>query len=144
MFKIKSLLGATLLVGMTTIGWQSSIKAEQKTALGNLYSEEFLTQVSNMMNSTLPMIVEEGVRWDSSYAGPGKTLSYNYTMLDYSASEIDGKMLANTIRPDLTDTICTTPETQLFPNNGVLLNFNYYGRDRNLITRIEVAPDDCK
>ena len=133
-----------MLVGMTTIGWQTSIKAEQKTALGSLYSEDFLTQISNMMNSTLPMIVEEGVQWDSSYAGPGKILNYNYTMLDYSASEIDGEMFANTIRHDLTNTICTTPETQLFPNNGVLLNFNYYGRDRSLITRVEVAPSDCE
>ena len=143
MSKVKYLVGA-MLVCATTIGWQPSSKAEQKTALGNLYSEEFLTQVSKMMNSTLPMVVEEGVRWDSSYVGPGKTLNYNYTMLNYSASEIDGKMFANTIRPDLTNTICTTPETRLFPNNNVLLNFNYYGRDRNLITRVEVAPSDCK
>ncbi len=144
MSKVKYLLGAMLVCATTIVGWQPSSKAEQKTAFGNLYSEEFLTQVSKMMNSTLPMVVEEGVQWDSSYVGPGKTLNYNYTMLDYSASEIDGKMLANTIRPDLKTTICTTTETQLFPNNGVLLNFNYYGRDRNLITRVEVAPDDCK
>lgn len=143
MSKVKYLLGA-MVVCMATIGWQPSSKAEQKTAFGNLYSEEFLTQVSNMMNSTLPMMVEEGVQWDSSYVGPGKTLNYNYTMLHYSASEIDGKVFANTIRPDLTNTICTTPETVLFPNNGVLLNFNYYDRDRSLITRVEVAPDDCK
>ena len=143
MSKVKYLFGA-MLVCMTTIGWQPSSKAEQKTAFGNLYSEEFLTQVSSMMNTTLPMMVEEGVQLDSSYAGPGKTLNYNYTMLDYSASQIDGKMFANTIRHDLTNTICTTPETQIFPNNGVLLNFNYYDRDRSLITRVEVAPTDCK
>ena len=143
MSKVKYLFGA-MLVCMTTIGWQPSSKAEQKTAFGNLYSEEFLTQVSTMMNSTLPMMVEEGVQWDSSYVGPGKTLNYNYTMLDYSASQIDGTVFANTIRPDITNTICTTPETKLFPDNGVLLNFNYYDRDRSLITRVEVAPSDCK
>lgn len=142
--KVKSLLGTTLLVCMATIGWQSSSKAEQKTAFGNLYSQEFLTQISNMMNSTLPMMVEEGVQWDSSYVGPGKTLNYNYTMLDYSASQIDATVFANTIRHDLTSTICTTPETKLFPDNNVLLNFNYYDRDRSLITRVEVAPNDCK
>ena len=143
MFKAKFLLGA-MLICMTTVGWQSSTKAQPKTALGNLYSEDFLTQISNMMNSTLPMVVEDGVRWDSSYAGPGKTLSYNYTMLDYTASQIDGTVFANTIRHDLTDTICTTPETKLFPDNGVLLNFNYYDRERSLITRVKVAPDDCQ
>ena len=130
MFKVKSLLGATLLVGMATIGWQTSSKAEQKTVFGNLYLEEFLTQICDMMNSTLPMMVDEGIQWDSSYAGPGKTLSYNYTMLDYSASQIDGTMFANSISPDLIDTVCNMPETQLFPNNGVELNFNYHDRER--------------
>jgi hypothetical protein len=144
MLKVKSLLGATLSICMATMGWQLSGKTEQKTASSNLYSEEFLTELSNIMNSSLPMMLEEGVRWDSSYAGPGKILNYNYTIVDYHASQMDGMVFANRIRHDLTNTICTTPETQIFPDNGVLLNFNYYGRGRSLITRVKISPDDCR
>ena len=158
MFKVKYLL-CTILVCIATVGWQPFKGAKPKTAFGNpysrqqrpkwtgrfsIYSEEFLTQISEMMNSTLPMMVDENVQWDSSSVGPGKTLNYHYTMLDYSALQIDTKMFIDSIHHDLKDTVCTAPETRMFPINGVLLNFNYYDRDGSLITTVEVAPSDCK
>ena len=158
MFKIKYLL-CTILVCIVIVGWQPAKGAEPKIAFDNpyslqqrsrwtgrfsIYSEEFLTQISEMMNSTLPMMIEENVQWDSSHVGPGKTLNYNYTMLDYSASQLDPKMFVDSIRHHLKYTVCTAPETRMFPTNGVLLNFNYYDRDGRLITTVEVAPNDCK
>lgn len=141
--KVSSFLGMTLLVTMAATAWQSPAKAE--TDISQMIgSEEFLKMTANMMNSNLPMMLDEGTQWDSSYAGPGKMLTYNYTLVNYSASQIDGSMFANSIRSTLADTICTTPATQIFPDNGVMLNFHYYDNTRNLIARVNVAPSDCK
>ena len=141
--KVRSFLSMTLLVTMAA-SWQSPAKAEQDSVSQMIGSEEFLKMTADMMNSSLPMMLDEGTQWDSSYAGPGKMLTYNYTLVNYSASQVDGSMFANSIRPSLTDTICTTPATQIFPDNGVMLNFHYYDNTRNLIARVNVAPEDCK
>lgn len=158
MFKVKYLL-CTILVCIDTVGWQPFKGAKPKTAFGNpyllqqrpvhlgrfsIYSEEFLTQISEMMNSSLPLMVNENVQWDSSSVGPGKTLNYHYTMLDYSASQLDAKMFIDNIHHNLKYTVCTAPKMRMFSINGVLLNFNYYDRNRSLITTVKVAPSDCK
>jgi hypothetical protein len=142
--KVKSWLGIALLTGMVIAGWQSSVRAEQDNMLEMIGSEDFLKMTAKMMNSSLPMMVDEDTQWDSSSAGPGKTLSYNYTLIKHSAANIDSSLFANNIRPTITNTICTTPATQIFPDNGVSLNFNYYDNTHNLIAKIQVAPSDCR
>lgn len=135
--KAKSLIGIALLSAMTTIGWQSAAKAGQENI------SELLVQTANMMNKNLPMMIDQDTQWDSSFAGPGKMLSYNYTLINYSATQIDGTEFAKNVRAPLADTICTNPATQIFPQEGVLLNFNYYDNTRNLIARVMVEPSDC-
>ena len=142
--KVKSFLGMTLLTSMAVTGWQVPAKAEQDSISRMIGSEEFLQMTADMMNSSLPMMIDEDTQWDSSYAGPGKMLTYSYTLMNYSASQIDGSIFANNIKSNLTNTICTTPATQIFPDNGVMLNFHYYDNSRNLIARVNLAPDDCK
>lgn len=134
----KSWLGIALLASATTLGWQASTKAEQKNI------SDLLVQTAKMMNQNLPMMIDQDTQWDSSFAGPGKMLSYNYTLVNYSATEIDGPQFIKNIRPPLTNMICTNPATQIFPQEGVLLNFNYYDNTRNLIARVKVAPNDCE
>lgn len=134
----KSLLSVALTASTAVITFPSSAQAE----INNIM--ELLVETADMMNQTLPMMIDQNTRWDSSFAGPGKMLSYKYTLVNYSANQIDGVQFANNIRPPLTETICNNPATQIFPDNGVLLNFNYYDYASNLIARVKVAPDDCK
>ena len=136
--KAKSLLGIALTASTVTIvGWQATVRAEQENI------SELLVQTANTMNKNLPMMIDRDTQWDSSLAGPGKMLSYNYTLVNHSAAQIDGTQFAKNVRKPLTKTICTNPATQIFPQNGVLLNFNYYDNTRNLIARVKVTPDDC-
>jgi len=135
--KAKSLLGVALAACSTAIAFQAPTQAE----IGNM--SEVLVQTADMMNKMLPMMVDGDTRWDSSSAGPGKTLSYKYTLVNHSANQIDGAQFARNIHPTLTDMVCTNPATQIFPDNGVMLNFSYYDKTSNLIARVEVAPNDC-
>lgn len=136
--KIKSLLALTIATCTTAIAFQSPIKAE----ISNM--SEILVETADMMNQRLPMMVDQYTRWDSSFAGPGKTLSYKYTLVNHSANQIDGTQFAKNIHPTLTNLICNNPATQIFPDNGVLLHFNYYDQSSNLIARVKVTPNDCR
>ncbi|MEY4520571.1 MAG: hypothetical protein RLZZ499_3171 [Cyanobacteriota bacterium] len=142
--KVKSWWGIALLTAIVTIVSPSSVKAEQDNMFEMIGSEDFLQMTAKMMNSSLPMMVDADTQWDSSSAGPGKTLSYNYTLINYSTTNIDSSLFANNIRSTMTKTVCTTPAIQIFPDNGVSLNFNYYDNTRNLIAKIQVAPSDCQ
>jgi hypothetical protein len=99
---------------------------------------------AKMMNSSLPLMLDENTRWDSSSAGPGKTLSYNYTLVNTSAKDVYSSVFVSNIRKTITNDICKTPASQTFSDNGVSLNFNYYDRSHNLITKVEVDPKDCR
>ena len=144
-FKVKSFVSLLLLTGVASIGLPKSIKAENKNIViaEATTSEDFLHQTVNLMNRVLPMMVDGNTRWDSSYAGPGRSLSYNYTLVNYSAANIDGSLFAKNVRVLLKDKVCNEPTIAVFPQEGVLLNFNYYDNTRNLIARVKVEPSDC-
>ena len=142
-FRIAPFLSLVLLTGVASIALPKSTQAESIVIAEATTSENFLHQTANAMNRVLPMMVDNNTRWDSSYAGPGKSLSYNYTLVNYSAANIDGTVFAKNARGLLTKTICNEPSTAIFPQEGVLLNFNYYDKTRNLIARVKVEPADC-
>lgn len=142
--KVKSFWGIGLLTAMAIASGESSVKAEPNNMLGDIGSEQFLQTTAKMMNSSLPMMVDENVRWDSSSVEPGKTLSYNYTLINNSATDVYSSMFVSNIRKSITNEICQVPGTEIFFDYGVTLNFNYYDRSHNLITKVEVDPKDCR
>ena len=136
--RAKSLFGVILAACTSAIAFQCPAKAE----ITNI--SQLLVETADMMNQSLPMMVDGDTRWDSSVAEPGKILSYRYTLVNYSANQIDGGQFAQNIYPTLTEVICNNPATKIFPDNGVLLNFNYYDHNSNLIARVKVTPSDCQ
>jgi hypothetical protein len=142
--KVKPSWSIGLLTAIAIAGGQSSVKAEPDNMLGDMGSEQFLQTTAKMMNSSLPLMIEENVRWDSSSAGPGKNLNYNITVINASAKDDFTSMFLSDIRKSVTNDICKTPGTQMFSEYGISLNFNYYDRSHNLITKVEVNPKDCR
>ena len=145
-FSLKSCLSIVFLSAAASFGVQQSIQAQSTkdiTLSEVTSSEAFLHQVAEMMNQRLPMMVDDDTRWDASFAGPGKSLSYNYTLMNYSAANIDGYVFAKNAHAMLTESVCNDPSTVIFPQEGVLLGFNYYDNARNLIARVKVQPSDC-
>ncbi|MEM7594877.1 MAG: hypothetical protein AAF383_25840 [Cyanobacteria bacterium P01_A01_bin.83] len=136
--KAQSLLGAVFAASLSAITLQSSARAEIKNI------SEFLFQTAEMMNQNLPKMINQNTRWDSSVAGPGKMLSHKFTLVNYSANQIDGVELAKDMRDPIIKTICNNPAAQVFSENGVFWNINYYDNASNLIARVQVAPKDCK
>ncbi len=135
----KSFLGIALITSTIAlvVGLATSVQAESEDI------SAILVQTADMMNANLPMMIDQDTQWDSSVAGPGKTLTYNYTLLNYSSTEIDTEQFSSNIHEALVGTVCTVPVTKILPENGVLLNFNYYDSEHKLITKVQVPPSDC-
>ncbi|MBE9046192.1 hypothetical protein IQ255_17570 [Pleurocapsales cyanobacterium LEGE 10410] len=138
-FKIKaqSLLSIALAACTSAIAFQSPTKAESSNI------SEFLVETSDTINQNLPMKLDRDTRWDSTFVGPGKMLSYNYTLLRYSATQIDSNLFARQFRPYLTNVLCNNSSSRIFRENEITMSVNVYDNSRILISRIKVSPNEC-
>jgi hypothetical protein len=79
---------------------------------------ERLVQTSKDLNARLPMNVDSETRWDKTVPGPGNCLTYCYTLIHVSKSEVDpGDVTAK--KPTLLLNYRTSPGMKLFRDNRI-------------------------
>jgi hypothetical protein len=105
-------------------------------------TEEKLVQTSKDLNARLPLNVDSDTRWDTTVPGPGKCLTYCYTLINVSKSEIDPGKVTAKIKPKLMLNYRTSPDMKLFRENRVTLRFMFKDKLGETVTLIEVSPDD--
>ena len=104
-----------------------------------------LVQVASELNLLLPTMIEEGTRMDSVVAD-GKTLRYNYTLVNLSASMISADDLKNgveKIRINQVNKVCIAKNSLDLLKKGVTLTYAYHGNDGELITVTSVVHSQC-
>ena len=105
-------------------------------------TEEKLVQTSKHLNERLPMNVDSNTRWDTTVPGPGNCLTYCYTLVNASKSEIDTNEITTKIKPMLLLNYRTSPDMKLFRENSVTLRYMYKDKLGETVTVIEVSPHD--
>jgi hypothetical protein len=103
---------------------------------------EKLAQTSKDLNARLPLNVDGETRWDTTVPGPGDCLTYYYTLINVSKSEIDPGDVTAKIKPTLLLNYRTSPGMKLFRDNRVTLRYMYKDKLGEPVTLIEVTPDD--
>ena len=104
--------------------------------------EEKLVQTSKDLNARLPLNVDSETRWDTTVSGPGKCLTYCYTLINVSKSEIDPEQVTAKIKPELLLNYRTSPSMKLLRENHVILRYMYKDKVGETVTVIEVSPHD--
>ncbi|MEL6494414.1 MAG: hypothetical protein AAFQ41_04725 [Cyanobacteria bacterium J06623_7] len=137
--KASSCLGIGLAACVGAIAFQAPTRAQKVANISQV-----LVEASDFINLNLPMTLDPSVRWDSSSAGPGKIMNYNYTLLGYSADSIDGTLFARQFRPVVSSILCNESSSKIFRDNDVALKVNIYDNSQNLITRVQVTPTECR
>ncbi|MEL6927907.1 MAG: hypothetical protein AAFO95_04655 [Cyanobacteria bacterium J06600_6] len=137
--RTRSLLGITLAACSTAIAFQTPTQAQKVANIS-----EVLVEASGIINQQLPMQIDPTVRWDSTFAGPGKLMNYNYTLLAYSSEELDGNLFRQQFRPFVNNMLCNESSAQIFRDNNVSLNVNVYDSQRSLVSRVKVSPSECR
>lgn len=105
-------------------------------------TEAKLVHASQYMNSRLPINVDSNTRWDTTEPGPGNCLTYYYTLVNASKSEIDPDQLIAKLKPEVLQLYRTSSQMKLFRENRVTLRFIYKDKLGEKITVIEVTPND--
>ena len=113
------------------------LSASQEDILSNL------NQNSDLLNKTLPELVSEGVRLDTTTVGPGNSFNYFYTIVDDQT--LDG-MIKNEnnnqyLSKQLFERVCTMMPD--YRDNGTIVNYFLNNNAGRVIIKISVEPKDC-
>jgi hypothetical protein len=72
--------------------------------------EEALRQASNQINRGSPMMVDRDTRMDSSVPGPGKKLTYLYTLVSLNSADVSEQQLQDAIGANVRNGVCTSKD----------------------------------
>ena len=93
-------------------------------------------------NSKLPTMVAPTVRQDRISVFNG-VLTYQYTEITKTGSELARMNLEVTQRPSIFPAICKAPDTGRMLKDGVSFRYLYVGKDGKLAAQLVFIPADC-
>lgn len=105
--------------------------------------DQKLKQAVKELNAKLPVMMDEETRLERGVAGPGRAISYIYTLVNTNADEIDAAEFARIMQPDLKNQACGSPVLKAMFTGGIKAHFVYNGKDGVEITRLTFAAADC-
>jgi len=104
--------------------------------------DEILMDKASIINKNLPMMLDDETRFDST-AGINGQFVYKYTLVNYFAEDIDGKLFYESMQPQLINDVCATDEFKVFVDLHVPVKFSYYGKNTQKIISITIDSDAC-
>jgi len=119
--------------------------AVDKAVVENQAVEKALVKLAGLLNKNMPMYPDKETRADNVTAGPGKLLTFNYTMLTTTAKNVSlekasvPKIFQETVKPQ----VCAMPDMQAFYKNGVTLIYSYRSVEGLPIAKMNLMPKDC-
>lgn len=105
--------------------------------------EQELKSLSNEMNKNLPATLDKFTRQDSSFSGPGRRMTYIYTITHEYSSDFDPQTLKEAVRPGIVASYCTEPAIEFYRKNQVPLTYIYRDMKGAHITQFDVSVKDC-
>jgi hypothetical protein len=104
--------------------------------------ERRLTEMCKTMNAKLPRQSSPNIRFDSVAPGPGRRVTYTYTFVNVSSTQLNPADLAAEIKPQFVSTYKTDPGMAEFRKMEVEIKVVYLGKDGNEAGSFVVSPKD--
>lgn len=105
--------------------------------------EEKLSRASKEYNKKLPSVMDRDTRADTTSVGPGLKLTFWFSIVSKSASDINKSQFYQNISPGIKRGVCSDPGLRNFFKDGITLTYLYRGNDGAYITEVNVTPRDC-
>ncbi|MEX0998368.1 MAG: RDD family protein [Thermodesulfobacteriota bacterium] len=145
------ILIALSIVGIISSVILASLNTAREKAKGinintqsNSLTYEVMQKVARDSNNELPMMLDSDTRWDST-VGIENGLIYNYTLVNYNLSDLEGVSLNELLKEDLINSICSSSDMDIYIKNGATLKYSYYDMNGLFIEDIVVNTGfDCK
>lgn len=130
-------------------GWTASVVKTGKSIVADPEQPsdaeiaQTLADGSRAVNKTLPVMIDQGTRLDSTEASD-KVFLYNFTFVEHEASEIDALDFQGSMKPTIARGACEDEASRFFLQNGVRYSYRYHGKDGKEIATITVGSADCE
>lgn len=104
--------------------------------------ENALLEISNQVNSQLPLMIDEETRCETTFVS-GKKIFYKYTMINLASDIFDKIYFENELNRNTKNNLCTDEKTIKMLNFGVEYNFMYFDKDGKSIVSIYIDKATC-
>ncbi|MDZ7805435.1 hypothetical protein [Thiohalophilus sp.] len=103
-------------------------------------TDDELQQAADAVNQQAPMMVDQETRLDGADSG-SQVLTYNYTLVNYNAGDLDRNKFTQALRPTMLKSGCKTLEPLL--SEGIDVQYVYRGKDKGEIATLGLTRADC-
>lgn len=107
-----------------------------------LNGDDQLIKVAEEVNKTLPLMIDSQTRLNSTF-GLNNTFTYNYTLVNYTHSELDIDIFKSKMEIQLKNNYCTSEDMKYFLKKETQVNFSYFDKEGKQITKLSYNPKDC-
>jgi|SRR5690554_6819056 len=119
-----------------------SFNAQAEELLSDDEIQSSLIAVANEMNQMTPIMVDDDTRLDSTIALK-RSFLYLYTLVGYTADQLDPELFLQAIEPLLLQELCSSEDMAGFLDNDIDTIYVYRGNDGNQITSVTIRASDC-
>lgn len=94
-------------------------------------------------NKITPKEISDGVRLDSVSA-EGKSMRFNYTMMDYDKDDLDAAVFYKNAKEELIKLANTDKDLAFFRKHKIKIAYAYYFKDGRPLSTIIIKAEDYK
>ena len=116
---------------------ESSCKTTKKDDL-----ELFLKGVVKVTNKQSPIMIDAETKLEKA-SSEGKTLTFHYTLVNYTADGFNTQIFEQTMMPALLKQTCANSSLRNVVNKGGMIVFQYNGKDQNGVSSMNIKESDC-
>lgn len=103
--------------------------------------EEQMKEAAVEINNISPKMIDEYSRLDSASTIADKTFKYHYTLMNMTKEEVNVDVLTKFLRPEIIENVRKRPELKKFRDNKITMSYNYYDKNGEFVTNIDVTPE---
>jgi len=132
---MKKILWIMMCLGGTIYG-----KIDMRTPVSLAESLEISAE---MMNKTLPMMVDAELRHDKVET-KNNTMTLKFTLVNFTKEEMDAQKLRSLMEEDIRHNVCEDVDSQMMLIQGMKIVYDYVDRNNKYITQFIYDDKVCE
>jgi len=105
-------------------------------------SDYTLNEEINMMNKSLPVMVDDDTRLETVTVHEGDVY-FNYTLVNWLVADIDVESASTMMQPELKTIACESSDTKPLLEEGRSISYVYRDKENNPVLKVIVTMKDC-
>lgn len=113
-----------------------------KRTMGGPPLELLLQNAAKKANKTLPKLIDDYARMDRVVAGPGIRLTYEYTLIDPTVTDLPEEDV-RLLETDVIEEVCAKKDFRDWLNQGLQAIYQFKRMDQKLLANFTVTRSKC-